>query len=208
MGRHCDYSEAEPAPTGEDFRLLQIKLRELESRLNVPDGSDVDLNPFGIQSDTMSLRSSHTPQLPPAVPLWQNQSSTSFPSDLFLDARLFRGVGLSVPRLMPAIPSVSAFSNWRQETMVDHPALAYHLLGRRIVSLYVINVLGKVTNHFSTCVHDGTESNAQPGYCTSHWRCGLGPTSSLRLLQRHTSVAAYGFKAPSQRWVALVGGRG
>ena len=34
MNRHCDYSDATPAPTSEDFHALRMKLLELEKRLN------------------------------------------------------------------------------------------------------------------------------------------------------------------------------
>ncbi|KAG0645929.1 Transcription factor BOA15 [Hyphodiscus hymeniophilus] len=34
MNRHCDYSDASPAPTSEEFNALSMKVIELESRLN------------------------------------------------------------------------------------------------------------------------------------------------------------------------------
>jgi hypothetical protein len=38
MNRHCDYSDATPPPTSEDFHALRMKLLELESRLNGGNG--------------------------------------------------------------------------------------------------------------------------------------------------------------------------
>ncbi|EEY17685.1 conserved hypothetical protein [Verticillium alfalfae VaMs.102] len=41
MRRHCDYTDAVPAPTPEDFAALQLKLQELETRLNTNSSGSV-----------------------------------------------------------------------------------------------------------------------------------------------------------------------
>lgn len=108
MSRTCDYSDVPPAPTAEDIMTLQLKLFELESRLNT-NGSERSLDGFDSHSESMS-HSSHTPQLLPREPLWEASTSNSnFPPTVFLDGELFRRAGTYIPRPLYTIPTVSVY---------------------------------------------------------------------------------------------------
>ncbi|CZR55060.1 related to Zn(II)Cys6 transcriptional activator [Phialocephala subalpina] len=53
MNRHCDYSDASPPPTSEDFNALQMKVMELESRLNGGGGGMMSQpSPYATPSST------------------------------------------------------------------------------------------------------------------------------------------------------------
>ncbi|RYP86583.1 hypothetical protein DL770_004882 [Monosporascus sp. CRB-9-2] len=102
MSRTCDYSDVPPAPTAEDIMSLQLKLLELESRLSISSGSDGSLGRLDPHNETASHQG-HTPRLQAREPLWES-SLNVFPSTAFLDARLFRRVGLSIPRPLCDVP--------------------------------------------------------------------------------------------------------
>ncbi len=112
MSRTCDYSDVPPAPTAEDIMTLQLKLFELESRLNSGGGADsrtgrLDaLDCGGSHSGDSVSRSSHTPQPLPRESLWEGGNS-GFPPTVFLDRDLFRRAGLYIPRPLYNVPSVS-----------------------------------------------------------------------------------------------------
>ncbi|RYP57945.1 hypothetical protein DL769_009192 [Monosporascus sp. CRB-8-3] len=102
MSRTCDYSDAPPAPTAEDIMGLQLKLLELESRLSISSGSDGSLGRLDPYNETASHQG-HTPRLQAGEPLWES-SPNIFPSTAFIDTRLFRRVGLSIPRPLIDVP--------------------------------------------------------------------------------------------------------
>lgn len=93
MNRPCDYSEATPPPTHEDFNALRMKLIELESRLN--GGSGGGMNPptpyptpgsVGMPADTLGPPVGFTP---PQDSPWQGIQN-SFPVIAFLDIETFQ----------------------------------------------------------------------------------------------------------------------
>ncbi|RYP65812.1 hypothetical protein DL771_008113 [Monosporascus sp. 5C6A] len=102
MSRTCDYSDVPPAPTAEDIMSLQLKLLELESRLSISSGSDGSLGRLDPYNEAASHQG-HTPRLQAGEPLWES-SLNIFPSTAFLDTRLFRLVGLSIPRPLCDVP--------------------------------------------------------------------------------------------------------
>jgi hypothetical protein len=85
MNRHCDYSEAAPPPTSEDFSVLRMRVIELESRLN------------GVHNQPTSYATPASDNLGPAVPTytppqeisWQNIQNR-FPAIAFLDSDTFK----------------------------------------------------------------------------------------------------------------------
>ncbi|KAI1870941.1 hypothetical protein JX265_005981 [Neoarthrinium moseri] len=102
MARHCDYSEVQPAPTAEDFAVLQGKLAELESRLTYSGGSDVSSGHLSPPSRSAS-HSVATPQLLHQEPLWQGGRS-NFPAAVFLDSRMFQWSGFQLPKPTMEVP--------------------------------------------------------------------------------------------------------
>lgn len=121
MSRACDYSDVPPAPTAEDIMTLQLKLFELESRLN-SSGSERSLDGIDGRSEPIS-RASHTPQLLPAEPLWESGGGAgkNFPSAVFLDGGLFRRSGLYIPRPLFNVPTVSCKSSWEASLSIPGP---------------------------------------------------------------------------------------
>jgi hypothetical protein len=90
MGRMCDYSEAQPAPTADDLANLQSKLAELENKLHV---------------------SSPSPNNPNKTkePLWM-PAPNNFPSLLFLDIDQFKCENMTVSKPQVEIPVVRTSS--------------------------------------------------------------------------------------------------
>jgi len=88
MGRICDYSDSQPAPTADDLAALQVKLMELEDRLN----SQNSPPPAG--------------KLNGRDPLWLSGSS-KFPSELFLDSDVFMTSEIRIPRPPLDVPVVN-----------------------------------------------------------------------------------------------------
>lgn len=84
---------------------MQLKLAELESRLNYAGGSDVSTQHLSTPSAPASL-SGQTPQVLPPEPLWQSGASR-FPAAVFLDSRMFHWNGLRIPEPTAEIPNVS-----------------------------------------------------------------------------------------------------
>jgi hypothetical protein len=116
MGRTCDYSDASPLPTSEDFSALRQKLLELESRLNgigngtsaidntpylpTPSASSISGAPEGVgvaSPNTLYI------QQDPAYLNVQNR----FPNIAFLDSDAFRFGGVLVAKPSVDIPVVS-----------------------------------------------------------------------------------------------------
>ncbi|ORY70230.1 fungal-specific transcription factor domain-containing protein [Pseudomassariella vexata] len=94
MARRCDYSETQPPPTAEDIIGLQLKLVELENRLDYTGAA---------AAAEATLPVSHTPQLLSRESLWQSCPST-FPSAFFLDSRVYQWSGLMLPKPTSDIP--------------------------------------------------------------------------------------------------------
>lgn len=83
MSRPCDYSDATPPPTSEDFHALRMKLMELEARLN----GGVELTPStaSLPPHEPGVPYTHTP--PQDAP-WQGVQN-KFPAIAFLDSESF-----------------------------------------------------------------------------------------------------------------------
>jgi hypothetical protein len=98
MNRHCDYSDATPPPTSEDFNALRMKLMELESRLNGGNGPMNSPTPFATPSSTaLSGSEPLGPPIPPYSPQdtpsqWQGVQNR-FPAIAFLDKEAFTNGG-------------------------------------------------------------------------------------------------------------------
>ncbi|KAI1334347.1 fungal-specific transcription factor domain-containing protein [Xylariaceae sp. FL0016] len=120
MARTCDYSEPPPNPTIEDFERLRDRLASLERQLRheTHRSSGQHLSPH---SDILSQ--APTPRLLPAETLWQSAPSTFDPM-LFLDRKLFRGIGLSIPgsvaELPPEILQLIGDAETLQHTLSDY----------------------------------------------------------------------------------------
>ncbi|KAF8851607.1 hypothetical protein BDZ45DRAFT_631464 [Acephala macrosclerotiorum] len=112
MNRICDYSDASPPPTSEDFTALQMKVMELEARLNGGGGGGGSgmmnqPSPYATPSSTAlggtdSL--SHAPvYTPPQDGPWQGVQNR-FPAIIFLDGEAFKYGGIEVPKPSVEIP--------------------------------------------------------------------------------------------------------
>lgn len=115
MGRLCDYSDASPAPTSDDFNALRQKLLELERRLNGTNGSNVIETPAYLPTPSASTVSAPVDSVgatPNAVyiqqdPTYQNVQNR-FPGIAFLDSEAFKYGQIVVPKPTVDIPVVSA----------------------------------------------------------------------------------------------------
>ncbi|KXH49205.1 fungal specific transcription factor domain-containing protein [Colletotrichum simmondsii] len=135
MERRCDYAEPAPAaPTADDFAALQLKLIELEGRLNTAGsggtpassssegtggggGSGGTPGPGpGPASNSNSASGSaagggmeETPSaasvFTPLEPLWEQQASAQYPPDAFLDLSSTEWLNQSLPRPVIDIPN-------------------------------------------------------------------------------------------------------
>ena len=99
MNRHCDYSDAVPAPSAEDFNVLRMRVMELESRVpSHPNGMVSPPTTFSTATPTASdpvgphqtlPPYNHTP--PQDIP-WQTLQNR-FPAFAFLDSEQFKTGG-------------------------------------------------------------------------------------------------------------------
>ncbi|KXH64820.1 hypothetical protein CSAL01_13730 [Colletotrichum salicis] len=126
MERRCDYAEPAPAaPTADDFAALQLKLIELEGRLNTAGnggtpassssggggGSGGTPGPgHGAASNSasgggMEETPSATSVFTPLEPLWEQQASAQYPPDAFLDLSSTEWLNQALPRPVIDIPS-------------------------------------------------------------------------------------------------------
>ncbi|OHE96669.1 fungal specific transcription factor domain-containing protein [Colletotrichum orchidophilum] len=126
LDRRCDYAEPAPtAPTADDFAALQLKLNELESRLNTRNSTPTSIssgigNGSGTPGPGQGPRSSsasgsagggmeETPSavsvFAPVEPLWEQQSSAQYSPDAFLDLASFECLNQSLPRPVIDIPN-------------------------------------------------------------------------------------------------------
>ncbi len=90
MNRHCDYSDASPPPTAEDFNRLRMQLMELESRLN----GGHQPTPYATPSSSGLTGSDNLgPPIPTYTPSqdvsWQGVQNR-FPAIAFLDSNTFK----------------------------------------------------------------------------------------------------------------------
>jgi Fungal Zn(2)-Cys(6) binuclear cluster domain len=99
MNRHCDYSEATPSPTHEDFHVLRMKLLELESRLNATNGLTGAQAPnFVAQPSSSSAAAAESAALAAAgCSAHQDEPwhalQNRFPAIAFLDSQSFKTGG-------------------------------------------------------------------------------------------------------------------
>lgn len=117
MGRVCDYSDASPAPTSEDFSALRLRLLELERRLNESNGSNIVDNTTYLPTSSASIVVSGTADSVGATPAtvyiqqdpaYQNVQNR-FPGIAFLDSEAFKYGQVVVPKPSLDIPVVSTF---------------------------------------------------------------------------------------------------
>lgn len=99
MNRHCDYSDAAPPPSSEDFNTLRMRLAELEARFIGPNGGNGVISPpptFATPSSTLSgpetLGQPGPAYNPPQEYIWQGVQNR-FPAIAFLDSDSFRDGG-------------------------------------------------------------------------------------------------------------------
>lgn len=96
MSRACDYSDASPPPTADDFRALQMKVMELESTLNASGAAMNQSSPYPTPSASALAGSDGLSQLPVYSPQqdipWQGVQNR-FPAIAFLDGELFKNGG-------------------------------------------------------------------------------------------------------------------
>lgn len=93
MNRHCDYSDASPPPTSEDFTALQRKVMELESRLNGGGGSMDQSSSYPTPATAALNGQEGLAQVanysPPQSLPWQGVQNR-FPAIAFLDSESFK----------------------------------------------------------------------------------------------------------------------
>lgn len=135
MNRPCDYSDALPAPTSDDFMALRQRLAELEGRLNGGPGSGMTM--IGSRGGSMALghggaggmglggmAMGNSPYTPASsgmgmaderggtmMPSYQEEMRqvplNRFPAIAFLDSDAFKYGGIAVPKPSISIPIVS-----------------------------------------------------------------------------------------------------
>ncbi|KAF4783907.1 fungal specific transcription factor domain-containing protein [Colletotrichum scovillei] len=135
MERRCDYAGPAPAaPTADDFAALQLKLIELEGRLNTAGSGGTPASSSsggtgggggsggtpvpgpGSASNSNSASGSaagggmeETPSaasvFTPLEPLWEQQASAQYPPDAFLDLSSTEWLNQSLPRPVIDIPN-------------------------------------------------------------------------------------------------------
>jgi hypothetical protein len=114
MGRTCDYSDASPPPTSEDFNALRQKMLELESRLNDANNNISAIDNTSYLPTPSAISISGAPegggasntlyiQQDPAYHNVQNR----FPNIAFLDSDAFKYGGVLVAKPSIDIPMVS-----------------------------------------------------------------------------------------------------
>lgn len=93
MGRACDYSDATPPPTSDDFNALRMKVMELEATLNGRNSLMGQPTPYATPSSTMTAPDAIGHQVPAYTPPqdvpWQGVQNR-FPAIAFLDSDTFK----------------------------------------------------------------------------------------------------------------------
>lgn len=114
MNRACDYSDASPAPTSDDFNVLQQRVLELEGRLLGAAGNSSGHGQSYLHTpaSTISTLSAGVQQPPtPAYtpsPSYQ-QVQNRFPAIAFLEAESFTRGRIEAPSTQIEIPLVSNY---------------------------------------------------------------------------------------------------
>ena len=97
MGRSCDYADSQPAPTAEDLVSLQIRLIELENKLN----NRQALSPASsAEKEMVSVPSAR-------IAPWTPSPANTFRTPLFLDLDVFKWKSMQNPKPNVEIPMVS-----------------------------------------------------------------------------------------------------
>lgn len=111
MGRVCDYNDVQQAPTAEDLMSLQVKIVELEQRLNQKEQSNASPNGnTGSTGGTPGPSASFRNAVNEKPPFWM-PSQSKFPSAMFLDIDCFIYASLPVPKPSADIPMVCIFAS-------------------------------------------------------------------------------------------------
>jgi hypothetical protein len=146
MNRHCDYSDASPPPTSEDFHALQMKVMELEARWSGAGGATSQPSPYPTPSSSALAGSEGLAQVPVYSPAqdipWQGVQNR-FPAIAFLDSESFKYGGyvwfkamndsmliyfrINVPKPSVDIPVVSLYlyTNSNNSADTDRMFLKY-----------------------------------------------------------------------------------
>ncbi|KAB5578635.1 hypothetical protein GE09DRAFT_1090501 [Coniochaeta sp. 2T2.1] len=137
MGRPCDYSEVHQTPTAEDLSSMQMKILELEQRLNQKEqqqqqqhqsqnGSSAVTSPNGHSTSsggTPGPSASFLNAVSEKPPLWMPAQS-KFPSAMFLDIDCFIYASLPVPKPAAEIPmdvlEILSNANALQQAVTDY----------------------------------------------------------------------------------------
>jgi hypothetical protein len=111
MGRICDYTDVQQAPTADDLIAMQMKIAELEQRLNqkAPEIAGSYASPNGhtpSSSETLGPSASLLRAMGESPPPWIPAQNT-FPSAMFLDIDCFVYASISIPKPAAEIPMVS-----------------------------------------------------------------------------------------------------
>lgn len=113
MGRLCDYTDVQQAPTAEDLMSMQMKIIELEQRLNQkeqqtshtlasPNATTNTISTGGTPGPSASFMNTVSEKPPPWMP-----AQSKFPSAMFLDIDCFIYASLPVPKPAAEIPMVA-----------------------------------------------------------------------------------------------------
>uniref|UniRef100_L2G8K8 Fungal specific transcription factor n=1 Tax=Colletotrichum fructicola (strain Nara gc5) TaxID=1213859 RepID=L2G8K8_COLFN len=116
MERRCDYIEsAQAAPTADDFAALQQRLAELEGRINDNGGvssggaggvaSSSGPSPGSDPSVSGPSINNDSPAYPAVEPLWEQQTASQFPPDVFLDMATYEWLNQPVPKPFIEVPA-------------------------------------------------------------------------------------------------------
>jgi hypothetical protein len=197
MGRSCDYTDVQQAPTAEDLVSMQMKIIELEERLNQKNQQESVNSSSGMNTLNGSLGPGPSAFFTKAVgekpPLWMPAQS-KFPSAMFLDIDCFTYAALPIPKPSAEIP------------LVRSPFLI--LLGFREIKCMRYGNMHD--NHVSSIAY--TSGNFL--YPTNNWigrprdsqQCKRTPTSSYRLLQYGPLLDAHHLQEAHEPRPPFVGG--
>ncbi|KAJ0331468.1 hypothetical protein COL922a_011885, partial [Colletotrichum nupharicola] len=116
MERRCDYVEsAQAAPAADDFAALQQRLAELEGRINDNGGvssggaggvaSSSGPSPGSDPSVSGPSINNDSPAYPAVEPLWEQQTASQFPPDVFLDMATYEWLNQPVPKPFIEVPA-------------------------------------------------------------------------------------------------------
>jgi hypothetical protein len=111
MNRACDYSDATPPPTSDDFNALKMKVMQLEASLHGRHNQPTPYTPSSSSGLATGENIAH--QLPAYNPpqdvLWQSVQNR-FPAIAFLDGDTFKYGGLVVCKRCENVPLTNTVS--------------------------------------------------------------------------------------------------